>query len=88
MVMNNDIRDTDTKSDFEVLSKFSKNLAESQVDLTAEQYDAIQDTLYEEFAHTEYQETLKSGMLWEFHPVFTGIWEKDKKDFMKQTRSK
>lgn len=33
-----------------------------------------------------YDDTLKTGMFFEFFPNMTGIWEKDKKHFIKKTQ--
>jgi len=34
-------------------------------------------------AFSEYQKLLKSGMFWEFYPDLTGVWRKDKSEWMK-----
>lgn len=31
----------------------------------------------------DYEDLLKSGMFWEFHPELSGEWEKDKDEFVK-----
>ena len=36
----------------------------------------------------EYEALLKSGMAWEFHPWLTGMWEKDKEQFIKEVSDK
>jgi hypothetical protein len=36
----------------------------------------------------EYEELLKTGMAWEFHPWLTGMWEKDCDRFIKEVYSK
>lgn len=36
----------------------------------------------------EYEALLKSGMAWEFHPWFTGIWKEDKEQFINEIGNK
>lgn len=36
----------------------------------------------------EYEELLKSGMAWEFHPWLTGIWKEDKEQFINELCNK
>lgn len=36
----------------------------------------------------EYEALLKLGMAWEFYPWLTGIWEKDKEQFINEISNK
>lgn len=36
----------------------------------------------------EYEALLKSGMAWEFYPWLTGIWKKDKEQFINEFGNK
>jgi hypothetical protein len=36
----------------------------------------------------DYIKLLNSGMFWEFHPELTGVWEKDKEEWIKYNLSK
>ena len=35
----------------------------------------------------QYDALLKSGMFWEIYPTFSGIWDKDKKEFIKSIKT-
>lgn len=41
----------------------------------------------EEYLKTQYDMLKKSGMLWEFHPDFTGDWEDDKCKYTQYSRT-
>jgi hypothetical protein len=46
------------------------------------------DEVLEMECKQEYEELLKTGMAWEFHPWLTGIWKEDKEQFINELGNK